>query len=56
MEEIEDWVLSLSGRYAHKTVLDIYGIFRRTMEYAWERRYVPHSPCPRKINMPKNLP
>ncbi len=38
IEEVEDWVLALDESYARKTVLDIYGIFRRSMDYAVERR------------------
>lgn len=51
IEEVEDWVLSLDDSYARKTVLDIYGIFRRAMDYAVERRYLTHLPYPRRINL-----
>lgn len=51
MEEVEDWVLTLDERYARKTVLDIYGIFRRAMDYAIERGYLAYPPYPRSINL-----
>jgi integrase len=51
IEDVEDWVLDLDERYARKTVLDIYGVFRRAMDYAIERRYIPHVPYPRTISL-----
>jgi hypothetical protein len=44
IEDVEDWVMDLDERYARKTVLDIYGVFRRAMDYAIERRYISHVP------------
>ncbi|MDP9232975.1 MAG: site-specific integrase [Actinomycetota bacterium] len=54
IEEVEDWVLALDESYARKTVLDIYGIFRRSMDYAVERRYLSHLPYPRSINLARD--
>jgi hypothetical protein len=44
-------ILDLDERYARKTVLDIYGVFRRAMDYAIERGYIPHVPYPRTISL-----
>ena len=49
IEEVEEWVLTLDQTYARKTVLDIYGIFRRAMDYAVERNVLAYPPYPRAI-------
>jgi hypothetical protein len=54
IEEVEDWVIALDQNLARKTVLDIYGIFRRSMDYAVERKHLAHLPYPRTIRLPRD--
>jgi hypothetical protein len=51
VDDVEDWVFELDGELARKTLNDVFGIFRRSMDVAFERRYIPHIPYPRRLDL-----